>query len=73
MTARTDLEQELHGPLAACDQLSDHEAADLLMLFRAARAHEKTTLIGSIEQMTGALPRPLRAPTRKIMFGRHLD
>jgi hypothetical protein len=69
MTVRTDLEQELSGPLSAIDVLSDQEAADLLMLFRAARQWERTALVESIDGMIAALPRPLRATTRKIMFG----
>jgi hypothetical protein len=73
MTVRTDLEQELSGPLAAIDLLSDQEAADLLMLFRAARQWERTALVESIDGMIGALPRPLRATTKKIVFGSSLS
>ncbi|MBF6329981.1 hypothetical protein [Nocardia transvalensis] len=73
MTARSELEQELHGPLAASDQLTEQEIADLLMLFRAARREEAQALDRSIDAMIGALPRPLRAVTKKIMFGDRLD
>ena len=72
MTVRTDLEQELCGPLAACDALSDAEAADLLALFVAAKQRERTLLAESIDAVVGALPWPLRAPTKKIMFGSHV-
>ncbi|WP_227982884.1 hypothetical protein [Nocardia spumae] len=73
MTARGDLENELGGPLAAVDLLTDQERADLSMLFREARRQETEGLIRSVDAMIGALPRPLRAPTKKIMFGNLLD
>ncbi|MFQ6394445.1 hypothetical protein ACLMAJ_13390 [Nocardia sp. KC 131] len=69
MNARTDLEDELHGPLATLDLLSDQEAADLLTLFRAARKQETDALSESIDMVVGSLPRPLRGPARRIMFG----
>ncbi|MFE7797538.1 hypothetical protein [Nocardia sp. NPDC057440] len=69
MNVRTDLEHELRGPLATLDLLSDQEAADLLMLFRAARQHEADALSESIDKVVGSLPRPLRGPARRIMFG----
>ncbi|WP_024803917.1 hypothetical protein [Nocardia sp. BMG51109] len=69
MTARTDLENELRGPTAALDPLSDGEIADLLGLFTAARQQERFALAEAIDGVVGALPKPLRGVTRKIMFG----
>ncbi|WP_280378464.1 hypothetical protein [Nocardia wallacei] len=73
MTARNDLEQELRGPTAALDLLSDGEIADLLTLFRSARQQERTALAESIDGMVGALPKPLRGVTKRIMFGDAVD
>ncbi|MEV5649961.1 hypothetical protein AB0L57_17090 [Nocardia sp. NPDC052254] len=73
MTARDDLDNELGGPLPAADLLTDQERTDLLILFRDAQRQETEGLIHSVDAMIGALPRPLRAPTKKIMFGNLLD
>lgn len=73
MTARDDLETELGGPLAARDLLTDQDSADLLALFRRARQEESRGLTQSVDAMIGALPRPLRTPAKKIMFGNLLD
>ena len=67
--AKAELEQELQGPVAACELLPDQEAADLLALFRSARRSEATALVASVDGMVGALPRPFRAITKRIMFG----
>ncbi|MFX0581236.1 hypothetical protein [Nocardia nepalensis] len=72
MTARTDLEHELRGPLAATSFLTEQEAADLLAMFRAAKQLETAALIEAVDEMVGALPRPFRAVTKKIMFGSRL-
>ena len=73
MSARDDLDNELGGPLPATDLLTDSERADLLILFREARRQETEGLIQSVNAMISALPRPLRAPTKRIMFGKLLD
>ncbi|MBF6148308.1 hypothetical protein A5780_08910 [Nocardia sp. 852002-20019_SCH5090214] len=73
MTARRDLDHELGGPIAATDLLTDHECADLLSLFTQARREEAQALSQSVDSMISALPRPLRAPAKKIMFGNLLD
>ncbi|WP_433194669.1 hypothetical protein ACQP1G_38895 [Nocardia sp. CA-107356] len=72
MTARSDLEHELRGPLAAAGFLTEQEAADLLVMFRAAKQLETAALIEAIDEMVGALPRPFRAVTKRIMFGSRL-
>ena len=69
MTARTDLEAQLHGPVPALNQLSDAEAADVLGLVDAARRQERSALSQAIDGMVEALPKPLRGVTKKIMFG----
>ncbi|MFD0361401.1 hypothetical protein ACFQZZ_08070 [Nocardia sp. GCM10030253] len=69
MNVRTELEHELRGPLSTLDLLSDQEAADLLMLFRGARQRETDALSESIDMVVGSLPRPLRGPAKRIMFG----
>lgn len=72
MTARSDLERELHGPLAAAGFLTEQEAAELLVMLRAAKQLETAALIEAVDEMVGALPRPFRAVTKKIMFGSRL-
>ncbi len=69
MSARTDLAKELNGPVAALDLLSEQEAADLLGLFRNARQTEAVALSTAVDNMVGVLPKPLRAVTKRIMFG----
>ncbi|NEW37567.1 hypothetical protein GV794_05650 [Nocardia cyriacigeorgica] len=69
MTPRHDLARELDGPLPPLDLLTDAETRDLLMLFREAKSREVVALSRSIDTTLSALPRPLRAITRKIMFG----
>ncbi|MCM6778826.1 hypothetical protein NDR87_35660 [Nocardia sp. CDC159] len=73
MNARADLERELGGSPGALDDLTEPEIADLLGLFRAAHRHEAATLNAAIDAMVGALPRPLRGITKRIMFGDRLD
>ena len=73
MTARTDLERELHGPLAALALITEPEAAELLAMFHAAKQLETAALTEAIDEMVGALPRPFRAVTKRIMFGSRLS
>ncbi|MGF6886370.1 hypothetical protein ABIA39_004855 [Nocardia sp. GAS34] len=69
VNAKAELAQELNGPVAACDQLTDQEAADLLALFRSARQAEAVALATAIDDMIDVLPRPFRTVARRIMFG----
>ncbi|WP_043652373.1 hypothetical protein [Nocardia thailandica] len=69
MMSRPDLARELGGPLPALELLTDAEATELLALFRAARERETAALLRSIEVTLDGLPRPLRALTRRVMFG----
>ncbi|MEV2224558.1 hypothetical protein [Nocardia vinacea] len=72
MTARADLEQELGGPVAALDQLSEAESAELLTLFRDARRAETAGLTEAVDGLVGALPWPLSTAAKKVMFGNRL-
>ncbi|MFX0577996.1 hypothetical protein [Nocardia nepalensis] len=72
MTARADLEHQLGGPVAALDQLSDAEAAELLVMLREAREAETAGLADAVDGLVGALPWPLRTAAKKIMFGNRL-
>ncbi|MGW4766984.1 hypothetical protein ACWEO2_02940 [Nocardia sp. NPDC004278] len=72
MTARADLELQLGGPVAALDQLSDAEAAELLIMFRAARKAETAGLAAVVDRLVSALPWPLRTAAKKFMFGNRL-
>ena len=67
--ARAELERELGIELAVLDKLDAEEIADLLTLFRAARAEEEAALEKAVDQTVGALPWPIRGPAKKIMFG----
>ena len=67
--SRTELERELGGPIPELDGVSDEICAELLGMFQDARALEQKTLDESIDSALGALPRLLRGPARKIMFG----
>lgn len=69
MGTHADLEQELGGPLAALDLLTEDEAADLLAMFGEAEQAETTALTESVDKVIGALPWPLRGPTKAIVFG----
>ncbi|MQY25363.1 hypothetical protein [Nocardia aurantia] len=73
MTARRELEEALHGPVAALDFLSEAETADLLELFEGARQREVAALSEAVDRMVHALPWPLGPTTKRIMFGHSLD
>ncbi|MEV5834779.1 hypothetical protein [Nocardia sp. NPDC052112] len=72
MTARADLEYELGGTVAALDQLSDAESAELLIMFRDARRAEKAGLGEAVDRLVGALPWPLSTAAKKVVFGNRL-
>ncbi|WP_433761897.1 hypothetical protein [Nocardia sp. CA-135398] len=72
MTARADLELELGGPVAALDQLSEAESAELLTMFRDARRAETDGLAEAVDVLVGALPWPLSTAAKKVMFGNRL-
>ncbi|MFI6362523.1 hypothetical protein ACIBG0_07200 [Nocardia sp. NPDC050630] len=72
MTARADLEHELGGPVAALDQLSEAESAELLTMFRDARKAETAGLTKAVDRLVAALPWPLSTAAKKVMFGNRL-
>jgi len=67
--AGAELRRELGADLAVLDELSGAECAELLELFRAARERERVALDRSLADVLGKLPRLVRGPARKIMFG----
>lgn len=69
MAAGRDREGGGAGALPALERLPAEQARDLFELTRAASTFEAAALDKSIDSMIGALPRPLRAVTKKIMFG----
>ncbi len=69
MTARSEFERELHGPVAAFDLLTETEIAELLTLFRTVQEQERTGLAEALDRIGHAVPRPLRGIGRRIMFG----
>ncbi|WP_067687053.1 hypothetical protein [Nocardia jejuensis] len=72
MDARAALEQELGGPLASLDLLSDAETADLLEVFRQAQRSETAAMVEAVDKTVSALPWPLSTAAKKIMFGNKL-
>ncbi|MFC4126466.1 hypothetical protein [Nocardia rhizosphaerae] len=69
MVGRGDRGGGAPGVLPALQGLPADEARDLFDLMRAAVTFEAKALDKSIDSMVGALPRPLRAVTKRIMFG----
>ncbi len=69
MTNRSDREGGVPVALPSLQSLPADEARDLFELMRAAVTFEAKALDKSIDSMLGALPRPFRAVTKKIMFG----
>ncbi len=69
MSVRSVREGGVPEVLPAVERLPAEQARDLFELMGAAVALEAAALDRSIDAMVGALPRPLRAVTKKIMFG----
>ncbi|UGT43894.1 hypothetical protein LTV02_11110 [Nocardia yamanashiensis] len=72
MGSRAELEQELGGPLAALDLLTEAETADLLDIFKQAQRTEAAAMVEAVDKTVGALPWPLSTAAKKIMFGNKL-
>lgn len=68
MSNGDDLRREL-GELDVLGQLDEDEAGELLGMFRAARRTQNKALDGAIDEVLGHLPRLVRMPARKIVFG----
>ncbi|WP_280305729.1 hypothetical protein [Nocardia neocaledoniensis] len=69
MVVRGDRGDGAPEALPALQGLPAEEARDLFELMRSAVTFEAKALDKSIDSIMGALPRPLRAVTKKIMFG----
>ncbi|WP_067821445.1 hypothetical protein [Nocardia inohanensis] len=72
MGSRAELEQELGGPLAALELLTEAETADLLDIFKQAQRTEAAAMVEAVDKTVGALPWPLSTAAKKIMFGNKL-
>ncbi|UFS98188.1 hypothetical protein [Nocardia huaxiensis] len=72
MSARSELERELGGPVAALEMMSEREIADLLGMFRDAQRTEAAAMVEAVDKTVGALPWPLSTAAKKIMFGNKL-
>jgi hypothetical protein len=67
--AKRRLEADLGAEVAALNELSEADAADLGQLVFEARKTERKLLIKSINETIAALPRIFRGPVRAIAFG----
>jgi hypothetical protein len=63
------LRRQLGSDLDVLDQLTEPECAELLGLIDDARAAQKVALDAALGEVLGKLPRLVRIPARKIMFG----
>jgi hypothetical protein len=68
-TAGAALREQLGADLAVLDELSESECAELLEMIARVRATQRKALDTSIAEVLGKLPRLIRGPARKIMFG----
>lgn len=66
--SRADLRTALGDDLAVLDELTDAEAAELLVMFEDARSQAMTDLLASLDESLRHVPRLLRAPVRAILF-----
>lgn len=69
MAAGADRYGGMPEAMPALARLPAEQARDLFALTLAASTFEAKALDKSIDSMIGALPRPLRAVTKRIMFG----
>jgi hypothetical protein len=67
--APSALRRQLGSDLDVIDQLTESECAELLGLIDDARAAQKVALDTALGEVLGKLPRLVRVPARKIMFG----
>ncbi|HEY1968029.1 MAG TPA: hypothetical protein VGH89_08790 [Pseudonocardia sp.] len=64
-----ELRAELGKDLDVLDSLTQDEQAELLEMVRQARAGQHQALDGALNQVLKHLPRLVRGPARKILFG----
>jgi hypothetical protein len=67
--ASSALRRQLGSDLDVLDQLTEPESTELLGLIDDARAAQKAALDAALGEVLGKLPRLVRVPARKIMFG----
>ncbi|MEV0031213.1 hypothetical protein [Nocardia sp. NPDC050793] len=67
---KSELLAELTEPREILDQLTDEEATTLLTLLRRAEEQQRQSLDAAIDAAFDVLPRLVRIPARKILFGR---
>ncbi len=68
--ATTVLLAELGEPADVLRRLDPAEAATLLELVQAARRTRQQRLEAAVDDAIGVLPRLMRIPARKILFGK---
>ena len=61
---------ELVEPREVLEQLTDSEAEVILELLRTERTRQQASLTTAIDDALEVLPRLIRIPARKILFGR---
>ncbi len=69
MSGPNDVAARLSSKVTALQHLPQDQARDLVGLLVAAHQYETETLGQAIDTVLDSLPRPVRAVTRKIMFG----
>ncbi|MBF6215376.1 hypothetical protein IU469_30485 [Nocardia puris] len=67
---RSELRAVLAEPREIIDRLSDEEATTLLASLRRAQTRQQQSLDSAINSALEVLPRLVRIPARKILFGR---
>jgi hypothetical protein len=67
--AASVLRRQLGADLAVLDQLTEAECAELLQMISEVRAAQREALNKSLGKLIDKLPRLVRVPARKIMFG----
>lgn len=63
------LRAELGDDLAVLDELTDDECAELLSMVRTAKVDQRKALDDALNEVLRYLPRLVRGPARKILFG----
>ncbi|NNH72739.1 hypothetical protein HLB23_23225 [Nocardia uniformis] len=70
MSKENPLLAELEEPREILELLTPEESAQLLMLVRQAKQNQQRNLDLAIDKSLEVLPRLLRIPARKILFGK---
>ncbi len=65
----SELQAELDGTGDVVALLTEAESAELLELFHRARISRRTALDAAVHELLQNLPRLIRLPARKILFG----